>query len=274
MNEKLQSIVDNLPLIRQLYDEEQIYLTVFDKESIIVGFSVPEGTPPKMQVGDVFYDPTGVAGEVMRRGVTKHNILPKEAMGGEAFEGNVVPVLDNGKVVGCIACTYSVESMSKMKGITERFQDSVKNVHGSLQSVITGTEKIFNTLNNMNEMTSGVEADVNGAVDVVNKISGNASHSNILALNASIEAARSGEAGKGFAVVATEMGKLAKDSGSSAAEIKSTLDNIIQHLGEVIDSIKSANELAKEHMDNITLIRATLEDLISLSEQLEAEMDH
>lgn len=125
----------------------------------------------------------------------------------------------------------------------------------------------------MNKMTSGVEEDVNGAREVVNKISGNASHSNILALNASIEAARSGEAGRGFAVVATEMGKLAKDSGSSASEIKTTLDDIIQHLGQVIGSIKTANEVAKEHMDSISSIKKILQETITLSEQLESEMN-
>ena len=271
MNEKLQNVVDNLPLMRQLYDEAQVYLTAFDTESVVVGYSVPDGVSPRVKVGEVFHDPTGVTDEVMRRGIAKHNILPAEFMG-EAFEGNVVPVLDNGKVVGVVACTYSVESSYKMRGITGQFRESIKNIHGSLQNVVTGTEKFFNTLNNMNEMTSGVEADVNGAVEVVNKISGNAAHSNILALNASIEAARSGEAGRGFAVVATEMGKLAKDSGSSAAEIKSTLDDIIQHLGEVISSIKSANEVAKNHMENISAIKSTLEETVALSEKLESEL--
>ena len=127
-----------------------------------------------------------------------------------------------------------------------------------MQEVISGTENLVQMLEKMNDMTNSVESDVNGASDIVNKIRQNASHSNILALNASIEAARSGEAGRGFAVVATEMGKLAKDSGSSAAEIKNTLDGIVDHLGDMISSIKDANLVAKNYMESINSIKSVL----------------
>ena len=124
----------------------------------------------------------------------------------------------------------------------------------------------------MNKMTSEVEQDVNEAAGVVNKISNNASHSNILALNASIEAARSGEAGKGFSVVATEMGKLAKDSGSSAAEIKATLSAIVNHLESIMNSITEANDMAKSYMDNISSIKTVLEQTISIAGELQNDV--
>ena len=131
---------------------------------------------------------------------------------------------------------------------------------------------MFRMLTNMNEVTSDVEKDVNEASGVVNKISNNASHSNILALNASIEAARSGEAGKGFAVVATEMGKLAKDSGSSATEIKTTLSAIVNHLQSITQSITEANDVAKSHMDNINSIKGILEYTVSVARELENDV--
>ena len=109
-------------------------------------------------------------------------------------------------------------------------------------------------LSDMNQITLDVEQDVNEAADVVNKISSNASRSNILALNASIEAARSGEAGRGFSVVATQMGKLAKDSGNSATEIKTTLSAIVSHL------------------DNISSIRTVLEQTVSIANELENDV--
>lgn len=269
MNEKLQLIVDNLPVIRQLFDKD-FYITVMDTEGVIQGLSIPEDAAPQYFVGDTFTDPTGAFNEVIRKGVKKHNILPTDVMGA-AFEGNLVPIKDGEEVVGCIISTYSVEDREKIKGIADQFKDSVKNIDGVVQSVISGTERLLGMLTEMNDLTSGVEEDVNGAVGVVNKISNNASHSNILALNASIEAARSGEAGRGFAVVATEMGKLAKDSGSSAAEIKVTLDVIVEHLGAIITSIKGANDVAKEYMDSINSIKTVLAETISLAEQLEVD---
>lgn len=270
-NNKLHSIVENLPIIRQLYDKEA-HLTVLDAEGVVLGYSIPEGERPILEVGSVFEDPSGSFDEVIRKGVKKHNFLPKEVMG-TAFEGNLVPVKDGGKVVGCITCTYSVEEETKIRRVTEQFKKSVENIDESIQDVVSGMESLFSMLTEMNEMTSGVEGDVNGAADVVSKISSNASLSNILALNASIEAARSGEAGRGFAVVASEMGKLAKDSSGSADQIKKILDGIIQHLGTITSSIKDANEVAKSHMESINGIKEVLEQTISLAEELEADAE-
>lgn len=268
-NERVQNVVDNLEIIRQLYDKA-LYLTVMDDAGTIVGFSIPDGEVPKKQIGEVFQDPSGALDRVLKEGVTVHNYLPKEVMG-EAFEGNLVPIKEGNKVVGCIICTYSVDEKERVKDIAEQFKTSVNHIGDSVQDVISGTQNLVNMLEEMNHTTSSVEADVNGAADIVNQIGQNASHSNILALNASIEAARSGEAGRGFAVVADEMGKLAKDSGSSASEIKGTLAGIVKHLGEMVTSIKDANDVAKNYMESISDIKTVLDETISLAEQLESD---
>lgn len=270
MNNCLQDIVDQLDMIRQLYDKEMI-ISVIDKDKIVRGFSLPKGMPPQVEVGSVFEDPSGVFDEVIAKGITKHNYLPKEVMG-FPIEGNLVPIKDNGQVVGCIICTYSVEDREKVKDIAVRFQKSIQEIDRSIQDVIGGIENLFNMLTDMKKMTSDVEQDVNKAADVVSKISSNAAHSNILALNASIEAARSGEAGRGFSVVATEMGKLAKDSGSSAVEIKNTLSVIVSHLKAIADSIKEAHNVTEGYTDSISLIKGILEQTISVACELEQDI--
>ena len=78
MNEKLQSVVNSLPIIGQLFSDTKIFLTVFDTDSVVMGYWVPNGVSPRISVGEVFRDPTGVAEDVMRRGVAKHNILPSD----------------------------------------------------------------------------------------------------------------------------------------------------------------------------------------------------
>lgn len=270
MNIKLQNIVDNLDIIRQLFDKE-LMISVLDENGVVQGFSLPDGVPPQVEVGSVFEDPSGIFDEVIRKGITKHNYLPKEVLG-YPIEGNLVPVKDDGKVVGCVICTYSVEGRERIKHIAAEFQESIQEIDNSIQDVVKGIESLFTMLTTMNKMTSDVEKDVNEATDVVNNISHNASHSNILALNASIEAARSGDAGRGFAVVATEMGKLAKDSGTSATQIKATLSVIVNHLETITESIKEADDMAKTHIDSISSIRNILEHTISIAQELENDI--
>jgi len=269
LNERLNQIIETLPIIKQLFEHE-VFLSVIDADRVVRGFVVPDGEKPRLSVGEVFHDSTGALDEVLRTGRTKHNALPREVMG-EALEGILVPVRDGGEVVGCVTCTYSVDVKERMEKTTTRFRESVHQIDQSIRSVVSGIEDLSRILTGMDEMTNSVEGDVRNAVEVVNKISSNAARSNILALNASIEATHSGEHGRGFSVVATEMGKLAKDSGSSATEIKTTLSTINKHMAEIVSSIRNADSMAREHLDSVSNIQGILEETIKLAGRLEED---
>lgn len=271
MNEKLKSIAENVDAFREMYDKDVI-ISVMDADGIVCGYSLPEGERPMVEKGEKMYDPTGAFDEVIRKGVKRHNILPKEVIG-KAMEGNLVPIKDKGEVVGCIICTYEAERKELMRKSTMDFHDSVREVDNSIQDILDGMRKLSVMLNEMTEMTAGIETDVITASEVVGQVSKNAARSKILALNASIEAARSGEAGRGFAVVASEMGKLAGESGTSAGQIKSTLQVIVEHIKEIISSIKGAGEEAAVHLENINSIHDVLNRSIVLAEQLAKECE-
>lgn len=270
MNLRLEQLVDNLSIINRLFGSK-VFLTVMDQNRIVQGVSVPDRVVPQVRVGEAFHDPTGALDKVLRTGEPQHNYLPKEVMG-EALEGELVPIKDGGDIVGCIICTYSVDTKEEMASITTKFQESVHRVDESLHTLVDGIEKLFQSLLDMDEMANHVDNDVQDAVKVVNGISNNASRSNILALNASIEAARSGKFGQGFTVVASQMGKLAKDSGNSAAEIKTTLSTITEHLDHIISSIKDAGNFAKEQHGNIRSIEEVLEEMLALAKILEEDI--
>lgn len=270
MNQELKRVIDVLPIIRQIVDDVS-YITVMDSEGIVQGYAIPEGEKPKMEIGTSFQDPSGCFDEVVRTGKRKFNYLPKEVMG-EAFEGVLVPIKDQGQVVGVLTYTHSADEKEHARDITGEFRQSIAEISTAITNVSDSFTQVFDMLKNMNERTNEIEGDVSKVTRVVDRVKNNAARSNILALNASIEAARSGEAGRGFAVVATEMGKLSNDSGNSAKEIDVALKVVSEHLEAIIDYIQNTNVVAEGYLNSINDMKSKLENTEMLASELQKLM--
>ena len=122
------------------------------------------------------------------------------------------------------------------------------------KSVLSGEELASKTASSMDEINEKVKA-INSAITVIDQI---AFQTNILSLNAAVEAATAGEAGKGFAVVAQEVRNLANRSADAAKEIKNLVEeaNIKTNDGKLIssDMIEGYKELNKNISETINII--------------------
>lgn len=163
-----------------------------------------------------------------------------------------------------LASQTAIQSEGAEKSLvaTEEMDASIKNVAliagerseaaDNLLQISAKGEESVNSTNDVIDEVSKKADDMLGMIQIINKI---ASQTNLLAMNASIEAAHAGEAGRGFAVVAEEIRKLAatttKNAGSIAASLKG-----------VIDNIKSARDLSEESRKNINLINKDVSTFI------------
>jgi methyl-accepting chemotaxis protein len=164
--------------------------------------------------------------------------------------------------------------MEKLMAYVEQMQE----VNASMQEI----RKEFATFgDSMNEMTC-----------ILDSIMDIATQTNLLSLNASIEAARAGDAGKGFSVVATEIRSLADDSQAAASRIAEMIANVTGEadamsakLQEGLDNLEKGNQMTNDTKESFSVIRqgtdevghsveSIMERVGALSTEIETELEH
>lgn len=129
----------------------------------------------------------------------------------------------------------------------------------SSQSAENGSKRVGETVSVINELhqavgvtaveIDGLAVQVQGISGVLDVIRGIADQTNLLALNAAIEAARAGEAGRGFAVVADEVRALAHRTQQSTAEIEKMIASIQDGAGKAVSAMGHSSERARASLD-------------------------
>ena len=142
-----------------------------------------------------------------------------------------------------------IANINSINSILEHNAESVGLLDGATRKGMTGIE-------NVAKLVSKIEENSNGLSEMSSVIQKIASQTNLLAMNAAIEAAHAGNSGRGFAVVADEIRKLAENSGSEARKISDVLKNVKQ----LIDAtFKDTGDVQKEFSEVVQLSGTVVE---------------
>lgn len=154
--------------------------------------------------------------------------------------------------------------------------EGVDSVADTVNSIVL-LAKQLDSATSVIEKLSAQSATIGQVIEVIQSVS---EQTNLLALNAAIEAARAGEQGRGFAVVADEVRKLAQRSSESSEEIQNIVQSIQNSTREAVDTISHGNVLSQSCMnsanhsgDKLKALLAQMADIAQRNEHIATAVD-
>lgn len=158
------------------------------------------------------------------------------------------------------------ESVNEIRNQTTAVQDSSKIMNDKIKSMQDSSHKMDEGISAISKRIETVNTTVDKVSNIVSVIEEISSETNLLSLNASIEAARAGDAGKGFAVVAQEIRVLSDNTNTELENIKQIISSLVE---ECRYCVQASGTIVEDNAKQKEGIKAVLDEFGSLDEQIQ-----
>ncbi len=264
-SELLEAFIKVAPYLNNLVQDD-ITIGIYDTEKLLMNvpgksfsLNVTPGDP--LAEGDIIT-------EAVRRNEAKAAMVPKELFGFPLI-ARAIPLHDeNGRVIGGVGLGTSLEKANQLYEMAESFSAIVEETAASIEEISTSVSQLSEQVTEVSSQISQVSNSAEEIGNISTVVKGISDQSNLLGLNAAIEAARAGDSGKGFSVVANEIRKLAtnsKDNVGQINDITKTIQNLIKDLGNAFNNI---NKLTDTQAGSIQEFSATMQEMSKTAQEL------
>ncbi|MDR3587169.1 MAG: methyl-accepting chemotaxis protein [Desulfosporosinus sp.] len=255
-----------LPYLQQLYTED-CAVTFSDRDKIIEylpGKKVKANTKPGDTLG-----PQWAVSQAIQNGKRTVVHIDKAVLGVSVI-AKAIPIFDDeNNIIGAVSVAETTEKFEEMKEMSKILINSIESTASTAEEIAAQSQQLAGISQQIAGMIAQSGQRVSDTDQIIHFIKGIAGQTNLLGLNAAIEAARVGEQGRGFGVVAEEIRKLAADSISSVNTIVTSLKLIQQDSGAIASQIKEIDNSATQIAVAVAELANTAQELNNLSQKLD-----
>ena len=264
--ETLKHFLTVVPYIKQ-FTVDDLGLLLCDLEKCICDINPSTFNWPVASYEGHKIEPSWISYEAMQKRKRVVKEVKKDVFGVDHIAIGI-PIFENDTLVGTISLFQSVDRKEKLFEIANSLNQTIKNLDISVQQIAAEAEDLSATgqeLGSLSQQTHNQVGETDEVIEVIRKI---ADQTNLIGLNAAIEAARVGEHGRGFTVVAEEVRKLAHTSSVSTKNIKQTLDKVKNAVEQINSAMKEVAVVTSHQAEALTELSAGVDNLNRLSDSI------
>lgn len=240
-NQEDQDIFDKIkftmPLVQKILNQE-IGVALTDKEKVLM-YIPAKDLDLKVEVNRTLREGTGLYKVIYEN--IPYFVAQLAHPTGVNYITRVRPIHNQqGEIIGALAITQSVQRQEALKMLAGNLLHDISQLAGTTEEISAQSQDMTSVVQNLGNVMKESQEQVGKTNQVLGLIKDIAGQTNLLGLNAAIEAARVGEQGRGFGVVAEEIRKLATSSNASIAEIS-----------EIIKAIQADSKLTNAQIEQV-----------------------